>query len=135
MIRNRRYAVGDELWELPAGTLGCADPTCPTEDPAACAARELIEETGYRAGRLTRLNAFFSAPGFCNELLTAFLAEQLEFVGQSADEGESITAHAIDWHQALAWAQTGEIRDAKTLATLLWAQCFLAPHWPPTGPK
>ncbi len=129
MIRNPRYAVGGELWELPAGTLGHADPAHPTEDPAACAARELIEETGYRAGRMTQLIGFYSAPGFCNEYLTAFLAQDLEFVGQAPDEGEAITAHPVDWTQAIAWARSGELRDAKTLATLLWAQCFLAQDW------
>src|SRR5690606_20871996 len=70
-VRQYRYAAGRHLVELPAGTLE------PGEDPAATAARELQEECGCRAGRLEPLGTFYSAPGFCTELLHAYAALDL----------------------------------------------------------
>src|SRR5579862_3427694 len=65
LIRNFRYAVGQTLMELPAGTLEKG------EDPMNCAGRELLEETGYMAGRLSPIASFFSSPGILNEKLYA----------------------------------------------------------------
>lgn len=111
-IRNRRFAVGKELWELPAGTLE------PPEEPSACAARELIEETGYEAGKLTPLGEFYSSPGFCNELLHAFVAEDLRHVGQQLEDDEEIRVELLPPERVRQMMRLGEINDAKTLATL-----------------
>lgn len=119
LIRNERPAVGQTLWELPAGTLE------EDEDPDLCAERELIEETGYEAERLERLISFYTCPGFCTELLTAYLAHGLTHVGQSLDETEEIEVDAVPLEEALAMARDNRIRDAKTLATLLYYQAFL----------
>jgi ADP-ribose diphosphatase len=119
LIRNERFAVGQTLWELPAGTLERG------EDPAVCAGRELEEETGYRAEEITRLIEFYPSPGFCTELLTAFLARDLTFQGQDLDETERITTEAIPLKESIQRVRDNRIRDAKTVATLLYYQTFL----------
>ena len=68
MIRNRRFAVDETLWELCAGTLE------PGEDPAVTAARELVEETGYEASSIEALTTFYTSPGICDERMYAFVA-------------------------------------------------------------
>ena len=119
LIRNERFAVGQTLWELPAGTLEAG------ENPALCAARELIEETGYAAAELTRLIEFYPSPGFCTECLTAFMAHTLNFQGQRLDETEKITTEATPLEQSIQMVRDNTIRDAKTIATLLYYQTFL----------
>ena len=119
LIRNERFAVGQTLWELPAGTLEAG------EDPVLCAGRELIEETGYAAAELTRLIEFFPSPGFCTEMLTTFMARQLTFRGQELDETERITTEAVPLDRSIQMIRDNTIRDAKTIATLLYYQTFL----------
>jgi ADP-ribose pyrophosphatase len=84
MIRNFRPSVGATLLELPAGTLEADEPA------EACAGRELIEETGYRAGRIEPLVDFYTSPGVLSERMFAFVARELSHVGQQLDEGEEI---------------------------------------------
>lgn len=119
LIRNERFAVGQTLWELPAGTLEVG------EDPALCAGRELLEETGYAAAEISRLIEFYPTPGFCTELLTAFLARELVFRGQDLDETERITTEAVPLKESIQMVRDNRIRDAKTIATLLYYQTFL----------
>lgn len=116
LIRNDRPAIGRTLWELPAGTRE-GDPP---EDADTAAAREVEEETGYRAGKLTRLTAFYAAPGFCTEKLDAYVAEDLTLVGQSLDDTERIAVHPTPLRDALAMVRAGTIEDAKSIATLLY---------------
>lgn len=118
LIRNERFAVNETLWELPAGTMEAGEP------PELTAARELIEETGYRAERVEKLTAFFPTPGFCTELLHAYRATGLTFVGQDLDETEKITAQVVAWDEAMRMVRNNVIRDAKTIATLLYHEAF-----------
>ena len=118
LIRNERPAVGQTLWELPAGTLE------PGEDPRACAARELREETGYVAADLRQLTAFYSSPGFCTERLTAYVARDLTHVGQSLDDSERIDVEPTPLSQVLDMIRGNRIRDGKTIATLLYHHAF-----------
>lgn len=112
MIRNYRVAPGQTLWECPAGKLE------PAEDPLAAAHRELEEETGHRAGRVTKLGEFYTSPGFTDELMHAFLAQDLEFVGQKLEPGEEIEVEPVDLDEAFAMAADGRLRDGKTIAGL-----------------
>jgi len=114
LIRNYRFAVGQELLELPAGTLD------PPEPALECARRELAEETGYQAGKLEPLVSFYSTPGFCTEHLYAFLATELIEGKRALDPGERIHNTPMEYEEALRAIGDGRITDAKTIATLLY---------------
>lgn len=116
LVKNHRIAVDDTLWELPAGTCE-AD-----EEPMATAGRELEEETGYRAGRIETIGKFFTSPGFCDELIHVYVADDLEFVGQRLESHEKIEAHDLSWAKALSMIDDGTIYDCKTIAALLLVQ-------------
>jgi ADP-ribose pyrophosphatase len=116
LLRNRRFVVGEELWEVPAGTLE------PGEPPEQTAVRELAEETGYRAGRWRKLLEFYSSPGILSERMHLFLAQDLTPGPARPEAGEELRPEVIPWEQALAWARDGTIRDAKTLVALLYWQ-------------
>lgn len=116
-VSQYRYAAGEEMLELVAGT--CE----PGEDPLVTAGRELQEEAGYKAGRLTKIGEFYSAPGFCSELLHLYLAEELTPSRLPGDEDEQIEVVRHPLQAALQMALEGRLRDAKTLAgVLLYAQ-------------
>lgn len=112
-VRNVRVAVDQALLELPAGTLE------PPEQPADCAARELIEETGYRAGRIEPLGRFYTGPGFCDEDMHAFVATGLVAGDAAPEAGEQIVVELIDYQDALAMCTDGRLRDGKSIAVLL----------------
>jgi len=113
--RVERFAVGRTLWELPAGTLD------PGEDPATCAARELEEETGYRASALEPIATFFTSPGMSDEVIHGFLATGLEVVGQRLEPDERLTVEPVPSERAMAMLDSGELIDAKSIVTLLLA--------------
>jgi ADP-ribose pyrophosphatase len=119
LIRNERVAVGQTLWELPAGTFE------PGEDPMVCAARELIEETGYRAGRLEPLMDLYPSPGICTERMHVFVARDLEHVGQDLDEDEQIAVEVVGLDRSIQMVRDHTIRDGKTIATLLYYRAFI----------
>ncbi|HWI62477.1 MAG TPA: NUDIX hydrolase, partial [Symbiobacteriaceae bacterium] len=112
-VRQYRYAAGESLLELVAGTRE------PGEEPDVTAAREIQEEIGYKAGKLTKLGEFYSAPGFCSELLHLYLAEDLTPSRLPGDEDEEIEVERYSLQEALRMALAGELRDAKTLAGVL----------------
>ncbi len=116
LVKNYRIAIDEHLWELPAGTLE------PNELPLDAAKRELEEETGYRPVRIEPMGQFFTSPGFCNELIYVFVAQDLTFVGQRLEPHEQIEAHEFGWTDALAMIDDGRIKDGKTIAGLLMQQ-------------
>jgi ADP-ribose pyrophosphatase len=116
LIRQYRYAVGEMIWELPAGMLE------PGELPEACAERELEEETGYRAARIEPLCHFYSTPGATNEVLHVYLATGLTPGGAHPEADERIQVIPTAWEDALAMVASGEIRDGKTIIGLLTLQ-------------
>jgi ADP-ribose pyrophosphatase len=118
MIRNRRHSIGQLLLELPAGTLEKG------EDPMNCAGRELLEETGYIAGRLVAMPFFYSSPGIMTERLFPFIAYDLEQSTRSLDEGEEIELEPYPLKAAIAMCGNGQIADGKTIATLLMYERF-----------
>src|SRR5436190_15475381 len=95
LIRTRRYAVGQILVELPAGTLEKG------EDPINCAGRELLEETGYLAGRLVPIGNFFTSPGILSEKMYAYAAYDLEEKGSAPEEDEEIEVELMEFDEAL----------------------------------
>jgi ADP-ribose pyrophosphatase len=118
LIENYRPAVGQTLLELPAGTRE------PDEDPATTARRELIEETGYRAGRIELVARFFMSPGILSEEMHLFLATGLVPGEQDLQGGEQITVRVTPWDEVLRMIREGQIRDAKTLVGLLHYATF-----------
>jgi ADP-ribose pyrophosphatase len=122
LVRQYRVAASAALLEIPAGTLE-VDAAGTTEDPAGAAARELEEETGYRAGRWRHLTSFWTAPGFATERMHLYLAERLVAADADRlgpDEDEHLQLERLPWRDAVAAAERGEIEDAKSLVALLW---------------
>jgi ADP-ribose pyrophosphatase len=111
---NWREAIGREMLEIPAGTLE------PGEAPAVCAARELAEETGYRAGRLEPMMHLHPSPGIMTEQMTVYLASDLTSGEPSCEAGEEIVCVLVPVNEALAMIADGRITDAKTVAALLY---------------
>ncbi len=114
MVRQWRHPTGGELLEIPAGTLE------PDEEPATTARRELGEECGLAAREWEEGPAFYTAPGFCTELLTIFLATRLSPAQAEAPEDEELELSWLTLPEALGAVDAGEIRDAKTVAGILW---------------
>ena len=115
MIRNQRVAVNEKLWEFPAGKLESG------EEPLCAAHRELEEETGYRATHLRKLGEFYTSPGFASELMHAFVAEELSFVGQRLEAGEEIECERVAIDDVAAMIGDGRLRDGKSIAGfLMW---------------
>lgn len=110
LIRQYRYSVDEELIELPAGRLEKG------EDRADAAARELIEETGYKGNNWKQVAGAFSAPGFCDELLTFHHATDLEWVGKKLDEDEETDVMKVSLKEAWQLVMDGKVRDCKTIA-------------------
>jgi ADP-ribose pyrophosphatase len=111
-VRQYRHAAGRELLELPAGTLG------PGEAPEACAGRELREEIGMRADRLTRIGGFYLAPGYATEYMHIFLADGLTADPLPADADEELFPEKLPMTEVHKLLETGAIEDGKTIAAL-----------------
>src|SRR5262245_53087109 len=115
LLRQFRHAAGGTIWEVPAGKLDAG------EDPAACAARELAEETGYRAGRIERVGAVLTTPGFSDERIHLFCAYELSAGDTAHEHHEVIRTEVVPLARALAMIDAGEISDGKTIAALFLA--------------
>ncbi len=118
LIRQLRYPFGRHIYEIPAGKLSEG------EDPEEAAARELEEETGWRAGSLHHLLSVYTTPGFCDEIIHIFLGMHLTQTesGPRREEGEvSMTVSVLLLPAALEMVRRGEIHDAKTIIGLLLA--------------
>jgi ADP-ribose pyrophosphatase len=114
LVRQWRHAVGGNLLEIPAGTLD------PGEQPLATARRELAEECAMSAESWVAGPSFFTAPGFCTERLSLFLASELSETSVEAPEDEDLELSWLTLPDALAAIDSGEIADAKSIAGLLW---------------
>jgi ADP-ribose pyrophosphatase len=114
-VKQFRLGSQCELLELPAGTLEAGEP------PSECAAREVREETGYAAAELTLIGEFWLTPGYSNEYLYIYLAQELSPAPLTQDEDELIELVPIPLEQAYQMAARGLIQDGKTLAALFLA--------------
>lgn len=118
LIRQYRYAADGFLYEIPAGRLD------PGETPENCARRELQEETGYSAGRLVSMTSIYTTPGFTDEIIHLFLAEELTPGKSALEADEVLEVRAVEMSVALEMIARGEIKDGKTISALLFAARF-----------
>jgi ADP-ribose pyrophosphatase len=112
LIRQFRHAAGGFIYEIPAGKLD------PGEDPIACAARELEEEIGYKAGKFELLSSIFTAPGFTDEVIHVYKATGLMAGRQQLDRDEVLEVIEMPLLDAIRMIETGAIRDAKSIVGL-----------------
>lgn len=117
--RQFRYPVGQAFIEFPAGKID------PDENPLDCAARELQEETGYRACSWTYLGRMHPCIGYSNERIEIFLARNLEYVGHQWDEGEFLEFLEVTLDEMADGVMSGRITDSKTITALYWAERHL----------
>jgi 8-oxo-dGTP pyrophosphatase MutT (NUDIX family) len=118
LIKQYRHAVGEFIWEIPAGTLD------PGETPFECAKRELIEETGFSANVWQKMGEITPVPGYSDERIHIFLAASLVRAKQNLDRDEMLNVHSVSVDDAIEMIHQGKIQDGKTIAGL-----FMATHW------
>ena len=119
LVRQYRKAVGEDLLEIPAGI------PHPGEKGDDCARRELEEETGFHAKKIRKLCAGFASPGYSNELIQFYLAEQMAKMAQKTDEDEFIEVELVDMELAYDMAKRGKINDNKTMIGIFLADLIL----------
>jgi ADP-ribose pyrophosphatase len=111
--RQYRHAAGQYLYEVPAGKVDG------DEERLAAAKRELIEETGFRAKKWTKLTRYFASPGFLGEWMQVFLAEGLTAGEAQPEADEKIEIYLVPLSEVLRLIDAGEIRDGKTLVSVM----------------
>jgi ADP-ribose pyrophosphatase len=112
MIRQYRPVVDEYIWEIPAGTLKKG------ERPLQCAKRELVEETGYSAGRIRLAGFIYTTPGFTNEGIYIYRAESLKKEDIAPEDDEVLSAKALSITEIRKMFKSRRIIDAKTIAGL-----------------
>jgi ADP-ribose pyrophosphatase len=122
LVRQYRHATRQFLWELVAGRME------PGETPRQAAARELIEETGYRARRFRVFLDVFPTPGFLEERMYILLAQELTSGDARPEVDEKIISRAFTCTELKQMIQRGKLRDAKTIAGLLYYFSYLSPR-------
>jgi ADP-ribose pyrophosphatase len=113
LVKQHRYPHGYVL-EIPAGTLE------KSEKPVDCAYREMVEETGYKAKKMTHLLSFYPSIGYNTEVIHCYVASGLKKIGEiDPDNDEFISVVKMDLKRLIAKIKRGEIEDAKTICTVL----------------
>lgn len=120
LVRQYRYPLHRAFIEFPAGKID------PGESPRQAAERELIEETGYRAGSFTELTTIHNAIGYSDERIVLYLAEDLTVGEQELDEHEFVELFTVPLSQVMAWIAAGEVTDVKTIIGAFFVQQHLA---------
>ena len=114
--RQYRHAAGRFLYELPAGRID------PGEKELIAAKRELLEETGFRAGKWKRVLRFWASPGFVAEAMSLYLATELIQGNAEPEDDEVIDIQFVSIKKAVSMVLAGRIQDAKTIAGVLWLE-------------
>ncbi len=122
--RQYRYPMGRAMLEFPAGKLERDEP------PFECAVRELTEETGYRAREWARAGVMHNAIAYSTEVIEVWFARGLTAGPQHLDIGEFVDVATASEDELNAFAQSGELTDAKTLVGLLWLARWREGRWP-----
>ena len=117
LVRQHRVSVDRITLEIPAGKLDHVG-----EDPLDCAVRELEEETGLRAQKMTPLTSVLTTPGFCTEQIGIYLAQGLSQGQTHPDEDEFLDLVRLPLDEAVDMVMRGELRDGKTICGLLMAR-------------
>ena len=115
MVTQYRKPYDEMVLEVPAGKLEKG------EDPLTAGLRELEEETGYKAEKVTYLGKFYPTPGYCSEIISLYLAEGLSYVGQNLDDGEFVIVEKIPLAKLVDMVMNNEIPDGKTALAILKA--------------
>lgn len=115
MVSQYRKPYDQVILEVPAGKLEKG------EDPQSAAIRELQEETGYTAEKVTYIGKYYPTPGYCSEITYLYFAENLSFVGQKLDHGEFVELKKIPLSKLVEMVMNNEIPDAKTAIAILKA--------------
>ena len=113
LLRNVRHSIGETLIEIPAGTID------PGESPDSTAPRELAEETGYRAGKITRVAEWFVSPGFLTERMFLYVCEDLTPGPTDHQPDEQLQPWVVPWDEAVRMTTDGRMRDAKSMLAIL----------------
>tara|TARA_Y100000748_G_scaffold293061_1_gene282194 strand:- start:155 stop:694 length:540 start_codon:yes stop_codon:yes gene_type:complete len=119
LIRQYRYALKKHMIEIPAGKLGRG------EDPESCAKRELEEEIGFKANKISFLTNIYPAIGFADEKMWLYIAEDLIKTNIKLDDDEFLEIIPTNLEDAVDMVWSGKITDAKTMIGLLWADKIL----------
>ncbi|MCA8937203.1 MAG: NUDIX hydrolase [Planctomycetes bacterium] len=118
LVEQWRVGAKRALWEIPAGTLD------PGEDPLTCAARELEEETGYKAGKLEHLFTMYPSPGILDEKMHIFVATDLTKGVQKLDDDEEIVIKPFTFRDLRVQLKANNLKDGKTIAALGYLMVF-----------
>lgn len=113
LLKQFRPTIGETIYEIPAGTIERG------EKPLATAKREIIEETGFSAKKWEKIGEFYTAPGFCTELMHVYVAKELTPAQLPGDADEILKPVRMPIDAALKLIRTKKIRDAKTIAGLM----------------
>ncbi len=114
LVKQYRYAVHEETLEICAGLIEEG------EDPKQSAEREMQEELNVKAKSLYKIGDFYASPGFCTEIFSLFIAEDLEESSLPQDEDENVSVYEVAIKDIPAMIRDGKIRDSKTFAALSW---------------
>lgn len=114
LIKQYRYSVGEEMYEIPAGKINM------NESPIECARRELEEEIGFQSQKLTFLTKIHPAVGFCDEIISIYIAENLIKTSTKFDDDEFVELIPTTMKDALKMVRRGLISDVKTIIALFW---------------
>jgi ADP-ribose pyrophosphatase len=121
--RQFRYPLKRAVIEFPAGKIDAG------ETALTCGQRELLEETGYCAGKWSYLGGLHNAIAYSDEKIEMFLAEELTHEGATLDDGETLEVFTTPWQQLLQWVREGTVTDVKTMVGAMWLEKVIAGEW------